>query len=486
MNDTAVNLGAGGFVSYYENGGATVILDPSVEANQEFSEVSETTEITENLAKHNVKLVDYDEDENSIKNFLQKIWGRQPRGHIGPSSWLNPSGELTIYVPKAARETPEAFEEFITEEVKHIDQLREAPFSTALSNTYEKLKEKTSTIPSRLWSHVPEFVSTKEQKKYLSELYDVGMSGGDQAAVESPYWKQRSGIGQFLRGLHYDPYRDPESVEGIHYNKERYQPVLEKYGFTQEDQKGQLESFANGGATVILDPSVEANQEFSEEPGYVEKGVGSFIADQFFLGPPEGTANLSQDDIRSSGRTTSESRDVYYPEGQTFFEALADEYSYPTEELSEGVYGIDLVGGATRHQRPRQDMPTPQELEDVRAHMLGSALTARGYGPETSRKVGNVHEMFFGNRAHAAMDKRNNAVGIALFKKAGIEATAPQLAEMVDNRIFEQLNVILGRTPDEQGAPAGKPGWSKNFRSPAEGPDLYFPRDNSGYFLPDH
>ena len=194
---------------------------------------------------------------------------------------------------------------------------------------------------------------------------------------------------------------------------------------------------------------------------------------------------LLPDEIRNSGRTTSESRDVYYPEGQTFFETLADDYNYPTEEVSEGVYGIDLKGD-TRHQRPRRDMPTPQELEDVRAHMLGSAITARGYGPETSRKVGNVNEMFFGNRAHATMDKRNNAVGINLFKKAGIDASTPQLTEMVDKRIFEQLNVILGRKPEEQGPPTDKPRWSENFRSPADGPDLYFPRDNSGYFLPDH
>jgi aromatic ring-cleaving dioxygenase len=85
--------------------------------------------------------------------------------------------------------------------------------------------------------------------------------------------------------------------------------------------------------------------------------------------------------------------------------------------------------------------------------------------------------------ADAAMDKRNNAVGISLFKKAGIDATPAQLTEMVDKRIFEQLNVILGRKPEEQGPPADKPQWKKNFRSPAEGPDLYFPRDNSGYFL---
>ena len=220
--------------------------------------MSEVNKITEKLAKHNVKLVDYDEDENSIKNFLQKIRGHQPRGHIGPSSWLNPSGELTIYVPKYARETPKAFKEFITEEVKHIDQIRETPFSSALSGAYEGLKEKASTIPSRLWGHVPEFVSEEENEKYLNKLWDVGMSGGDLDKIESPYWKSRSGIGQFLKGLHYDQYKDPESVEGIHRNKERYEPVLEKYGFTQEynmggqinteDQKGQLELFAHGGA----------------------------------------------------------------------------------------------------------------------------------------------------------------------------------------------------------------------------------------------
>ena len=256
---------------------------------------------------------------------------------------------------------------------------------------------------------------------------------------------------------------------------------------------GFVSYYEDGGAAVILDSSVGNNQEFSEEPAYVEQGVGAFIADQFFSEPPEGTEGIplplgasGQNGIRNSGRTDSESREVYYPEGKTFFETLADDYNYPTEKLSEGVRGIDLVGGATRHKRPRHDMPTPQELEDVRAHMLGSALTARGYGPETSKKVGNISEMFLGNRAHAVMDKRNNAVGIDLFKKAGIEATASQLTEMVDNRIFEQLNVILGRKPEEQAPPTDEPRWGKNFRSPADGPDLYFPRDNSGYFLPDH
>ena len=256
---------------------------------------------------------------------------------------------------------------------------------------------------------------------------------------------------------------------------------------------GFVSYYENGGATVILDPSVEDNQEFSEEPSYVEKGVGSFFMDAL---RPLGRGRARRGSaIRASGRTDSSHRDVYYPEGQTFFEALASDYNYPTEELPGGSSGIDPVSGGTRHARPREDMPTPQELEDARGHMLGSALVASGYGPETSRKIGDINEWSLrtltgrsseGSRAHMVMDKRNNAVGIALFKKAGIDATEAQLAAGVDKLIFEQLNVILGRTPDEQGTPAGKPGWSKNFRSPTDGPDLYFPRDNSGYFLSDH
>ena len=255
---------------------------------------------------------------------------------------------------------------------------------------------------------------------------------------------------------------------------------------------GFVSYYEDGGATVILDPYLGDNQGFSEEPVYAEQGFGAYIADRVYSDPPEGTEGIplplsaaAMNGIRNSGRTGAEDREVYYPEGPTFFETLASEYNYPTEKMSGGVRGIDLVGGATRHQRPRHDLPTPQELEDVRAHMLGSAIMARGYGPETAKKVGDLGEFFFGNRDHSIMDKRNNAVGISLFKKAGIESTPAQLTEMVDKRIFQQLNVILGRKPEEQGPPSDKPQWTKNFRSPTDGPDLYFPRDNSGYFLPD-
>ena len=251
---------------------------------------------------------------------------------------------------------------------------------------------------------------------------------------------------------------------------------------------GLVSYFDDGGATVTLEEPVENTQEVTEEPEYTERGLGSFIIDQFRSTPREGEDFLLNksmaNEIRHSGRTGSTTKDMFYPEGQTFFERLAGEYNYPVENLPAGGSGINLYG-KTRHLRPREDMPTAQELEDARAHMLGSALTANQYGPETAKKIGNINEYIPpGNREHRHMDLRNNAVGIDLFKKAGINPSEDELAVMVDNRIFEQLNIILGRNIEERDAPSNKSGWSRNFRSPETGPDLYFPRDNSGYFLP--
>ena len=73
------------------------------------------------------------------------------------------------------------------------------------------------------------------------------------------------------------------------------------------------------------------------------------------------------------------------------------------------------------------------------------------------------------------MDKRNNAVGAAIFKQAGIQATPEQLSSMVDAEIFRQLDVIMGRPANE-----------REFKSPEGGMDLYFPRDEYGYFLPNY
>ena len=192
--------------------------------------MEEVKELIDQLSKHNIKVVDYDENEDSIKNRLFSMVGEEPRGHIFPSSWLDPSGELTIYVSTYAKRSPEAFKRFLVEEVKHVDQIREAPFSTGASALFGMAKEGISRIPHRLLSTLPDFVSEEENKKYLDKLWDVGMSGGDLDEIESPYWKERSGIGKLFRELRYNPYADPKSVEGIHRNRERYAPVLEKYG----------------------------------------------------------------------------------------------------------------------------------------------------------------------------------------------------------------------------------------------------------------
>ena len=192
--------------------------------------MEEVKELIDQLSKHNIKVVDYDENENSIKNRLFSMVGEEPRGHIFPSSWLDPSGELTIYVPTYVKKSPERYKRFLIEEVKHVDQIRESPFSTGALAIYELIKEKVSPLPSRLLSKLPDFVSEEESEEYFQKLLDAGMSGADMDEIESPYWKERSGIGQLFSDLRYNRYADPESVEGIHRNRERYAPVLEKYG----------------------------------------------------------------------------------------------------------------------------------------------------------------------------------------------------------------------------------------------------------------
>jgi len=224
----------------------------------------------------------------------------------------------------------------------------------------------------------------------------------------------------------------------------------------------------DGGATVIVE---DGSTVLQEAPEYNEKGVLRFVSDHMFTDPekdiPLPIGADQQNAIGASGESGSELQEVFYPDGApTFYERLSSEYGYPE--------GVDPLYGETRFDRPRQDLPTPQELRDTRQHMLGSALAAMEYGPRTATRIGNIHE-FGGNRLHQAMDKRNNAVGISLFKQAGINATPAQIAQMVDKTILEQLNTILGR-------PAGE----RSFKSPETGPDVYFPRDSYGYFIGDH
>jgi hypothetical protein len=152
------------------------------------------------------------------------------------------------------------------------------------------------------------------------------------------------------------------------------------------------------------------------------------------------------------------------------------EYGYPGEydpETNREIFDM-AVGGrqATVLPPDRLDLPEPQELRDARQHLLGSALAARGYGEGIAGFIGNVNERVFGYGqapADRAMDERNNAVGLDLFRQAGIEATTQQLTQMVDDAIFAQLDQIMARAPGQ-----------RNFRSPETGPDLYFPRDARG------
>jgi len=214
-----------------------------------------------------------------------------------------------------------------------------------------------------------------------------------------------------------------------------------------------------------------------------EKGLGSLILDKI-------RGNDVTDGIRESGRIGGTS-----PE---FMETLIDEYGYPSvfdEETGERVIPTDLdYSEEVRHARPedRRDMPTYPELEDARGHMLGSAVTSLEYGPETAETAGNFSEFMdkfapfpLGgqNARDVEMDQRNNAIGRQIFKKAGMDATVEELTAAVDAEIFKQLDKILGRTEEERMTPAtDQPRAPRNFVSPSEGPDVYYPRNEEGYF----
>ena len=234
---------------------------------------------------------------------------------------------------------------------------------------------------------------------------------------------------------------------------------------------GFVSYYEDGGATVVLDDTTVPEQEQQ----FDERGVGTFFLEQYtpFASPPKGAQFNAdkQSEIRASGNPGSAARESYYGQDPTFFETLSSDYGYPLVQ--------DPIDGPNRHGRPagRQDLPTPQELADARGHALGSGMVAMDYGPKTAMAVGNLGEdVGFSDRRHRAMDKRNNAVGISLFKQAGINATPEQLTKMVDAKIFQQLEAIMNRPANE-----------RRFKSDKDAAmDLYFPRDSYGYFVSDH
>ncbi len=184
--------------------------------------------------------------------------------------------------------------------------------------------------------------------------------------------------------------------------------------------------------------------------------------------------SASQDMVRQSAREGSEGASMFYPEGApTFEQVLETKYGYPADvDRSDFETTSELM----RAERPRYDLPTYQEMEDARAHALQTALLAQQVGPETAQGLGSISEFvdktFLGATSEdVAMDKRNNAFGAQLLKKAGINATPQQITKMVDQAVFDQLDTVLGRKPGE-----------RRFKSPDTGIDIFFPRDKYGYF----
>jgi len=184
--------------------------------------------------------------------------------------------------------------------------------------------------------------------------------------------------------------------------------------------------------------------------------------------------SASQDMVRQSAREGSEGASMFYPEGAlTFEQVLETKYGYPADvDRSDFETTSELM----RAERPRYDLPTYQEMEDARAHALQTALLAQQVGPETAQGLGSISEFvdktFLGATSEdVAMDKRNNAFGAKLLKEAGINATPQEITQMVDQKIFDQLDVVLGRKEGE-----------RRFKSPSTGIDIFFPRDKYGYF----
>ena len=224
-----------------------------------------------------------------------------------------------------------------------------------------------------------------------------------------------------------------------------------------------------------------------EDKVFEERGMGSVLYDAVFGG-------LDTKGISKSARPGSERYEEFYVEGQPDFQdQLIEQFDYPyVEDPETGDLIIptdpELYSEKERTERTRVDMPAYQEIEDARGHMLGSALLSKEYGPKTAAKVGGIGEfMDFAlsgsNRRDVDMDTRNNAIGRQIFMKAGIDATPQEITRLVDAEIFKQLDVIMGRSEDEQGAVAeDQPRAPANFKSPPTGPDVFFPRDEEGFY----
>lgn len=251
---------------------------------------------------------------------------------------------------------------------------------------------------------------------------------------------------------------------------ENFAPPLTDQGIRSFDMDGRARpTYPNFEGSFKTAPEL-----YLQDGGEVEEAgiIGALFSSDVDL-PSSADQNL----VRTSAREGTEGAAMYYPAGApTFEQILEEQYGYPDAERE--TYGAS-TSEAMRAARPRHDMPTYQELEDARAHVLQSALLAKQVGPETAETFGGMAEMFdrympilgTATDADVVMDKRNNAFGAKLLKEAGINATPQEITQMVDQKIFDQLDVVLGRKEGE-----------RRFKSPSTGIDIFFPRDKYGYF----
>jgi len=268
-------------------------------------------------------------------------------------------------------------------------------------------------------------------------------------------------IGQFPGRI----YEEGQTMSDPYYLSEEYKFEVE--GPRRTDLYDDLAPPLTDRGLGSMQPAAEIYLEDGGSPAFEEAGILSAL---YNAPDKEG-----QEFIRKSGREGSPGSEVYYPEGTpTFEQVLEERFGYPAVTRDPDEAPEDI-----RNQRPRYDMPTFQELEDARAHALASAQMAKQFGPETATTLGNLAEgidslpipfIGFATPEDVAMDKRNNAVGVSLLRKAGVDATLPEIAQMVDQKVFDQLERILDR------------GEYRPFKSPEGGIDVYLPRDERGFF----
>jgi len=328
------------------------------------------------------------------------------------------------------------------------------------------------------------------------DMGDMSMNEGFGLSRDDPAYMQESG---FSGPAYAENQTWPADLMGPFF--EEYNLVdgeykrLERYDMYQDFPEGRRGSDFGRSAPEIAMQNGGAVPE--------EAGIASFLYDAVTGDIPSDKYNA----MRTSGRMDDPMAQAIYGEDPTFMERLVKEYNYPANIPMQDEQGFAIMDPETGGQkmmmatdfnlpeymrtgRPRPDMPTYGELEDARAHALASALMAKDYGPETALKAGTIKEFsemlpLLGSSKYkdVKMDTRNNAFGISLLKKAGINATPQQLAKTVDREVFSQLDRILGRSEERRSTPAESQPFAKHyFKSPEGGLDVYFPRDKEGYF----